>query len=250
MSNIFQEVLKDAKGVEEKLLGPSYPYYKNIKSPSDIGMSDKGTLNALGKNIDGLIAYVNVLVTGDGKASSTGKPLGNKFFLKTGAKCKDVVTGEEADRYIYVNNIPQGNIPFISSGLGVNFSEFRGLIPGTMSNLSVLNPFNILASFLSGSTPDCQELTMQTVDVNNNKSSETHYVTLVDIKNMDQCSFDDKTNPITKERCKETFATIEEEEEFNFPDDPIVKLYFAGLGLVTIFMLFRIMEKSKFKKFI
>jgi hypothetical protein len=250
MSNIFQEVLKDAKGVEEKLLGPSYPYYKNIKSPSEIGMTDKGTLNALGKDIDGLIAYVNVLVTGDGKASSTGKPLGNKFFLKTGGKCKDVVTEEEVDRYIYVNNIPQGNIPFISSGLGVNFSEFRGLIPGTMSNLSVLNPFNILASFLSGSTPDCQELTMQTVDINNNKSSETHYVTLVDIKNMDQCSFDDKTNPITKERCRETFVTLAEEEEFYFPDDPIVKMYFAGLGIVTIFMLYRIMEKSKFKKFI
>jgi hypothetical protein len=249
MSNIFQEVLKDAKGVEEKLMGPSYPYYKNIRTPSEIGMSDKGTINALGKDINGLIAYVDVLVTGKGDASSTRRPLGNKFFLKTGAKCKDIVTEEEVDRYIYVNNIPQGNIPFLSSGMGVNFSEFRGLIPGTMSNLSVLNPFNILRSFLSGSTPDCQELTMQTVDVNNNESSETHYVTLVDIKNMDQCSFADKINPITKERCRETFATLEEEEA-NFPDDPIVQMYFAGLGLVTIFVLYRIIEKSKFKKFI
>ena len=34
MSNLFQDVLKDAKGVEEKLLGPSYPYYKNIKLPN------------------------------------------------------------------------------------------------------------------------------------------------------------------------------------------------------------------------
>ena len=247
MSNIFQEVLKDAKGVEEKLLGPSYPYYKNIRSPSEIGMSDKGTISALGKDIDGLIAYVNVLVTGEGKASTTGHPLGNKFFLKTGAKCKDVKTEEEVERYIYVNNIPQGNIPFISSGLGVNFSEFRGLIPGTMSNLNVLNPFNILQSFLAGSTPDCQELTMQTVDTNNNSSSETHYVTVVDIKNMDQCSFSDKINPITKAKCKESFATFSK-QEMNFPDDPIVQLYFAGLGLVTIFVLYRIMEKSKFNK--
>ena len=87
MSNLFEEVLKDAKGVEEKLLGPSYPYYKNIKTPSEIGMTDKGTLNALGKDIDGLINYVEVLVTGKSKASSTGGPLGNKFFLQTGAKC-------------------------------------------------------------------------------------------------------------------------------------------------------------------
>jgi hypothetical protein len=245
MSNIFQEVLKDAKGVEEKLMGPSYAYYKNIKTPSEIGMSDKGTISALGKDIGGLIEYVNVLVTGKSKASATGNPLGNKFFLKTGAKCKDVATGEEVERYIYVNNIPQGNIPFISDGLGVNFSEFRGLIPGTMSNLNVLNPFNILSSFLSGSTPDCQELTMQTVDVNNNKSTETHYVTLIDIKNMDQCSFSDKTNPITKEKCKESFESSPEEDETHFPQDPVVQLYFAGLGLVTIFIMYRILEKSK-----
>jgi len=221
-------------------------------------MSDDGNLSALAKDIDGLIQYVEVLVTGKSNASSTGGPLGNKFFLKTGAKCRatntctdpnDPTTCKEVDRYIYVNNIPQGNIPFISSGLGANFSTFRGLIPGTMSNLSVLNPFNILASFLSGSTPDCQELTMQTVDVNNNSKPETHYVTLVDIKNMDQCSFADKINPITKARCKETFATLVEEEQ-NFPDDPIVQLYFAGLGLVTIFVIYRIIEKSKLKKLI
>jgi hypothetical protein len=141
MSNLFEDVLNDAKGVEEKLLGPSYPYYKNIKRPNEIGMTDKGTLKALGKDIDGLIQYVEVLVSGKSKASATGGPLGNKFFLKTGAKCVDNKTNEQVDRYIYVNNIPQGSIPFISNGLGVNFKEFRGLIPGTMSNLSVLNPF-------------------------------------------------------------------------------------------------------------
>ena len=98
MSNLFEEVLKDAQGVEEKLLGPSYPYYKNIKDPSEIGMSDKGTLNALGKNIDGLINYVEVLVTGKSKASATGGPLGNKFFLQTGAKCVDTKTDEQVKK--------------------------------------------------------------------------------------------------------------------------------------------------------
>ena len=33
MSNIFQEVLKDATGVEQNLLGPDYPYWQNIKNP-------------------------------------------------------------------------------------------------------------------------------------------------------------------------------------------------------------------------
>jgi hypothetical protein len=75
-----------------------------------------------------------------------------------------------SDRYIYIDNIPDGSIPFISQGLGMNFSEFRGLIPGAMGDLSVLNPFTIMQSFLSGSTPPCQKLTMETIDNNNNKS--------------------------------------------------------------------------------
>lgn len=247
MSNLFEDVLNDAQAVEEKLLGPSYPYYKNIKMPNQIGMSDKGTIKALGKDIDGLIQYVELLVSGKSKASTTGGPLGNKFFLKTGAKCVDNKTNEQVDRYIYVNNIPDGSIPFISNGLGVNFKDFRGLIPGAMGNLSVLNPFNILQAFLSGGTPPCQEITMQTVDVNNNKSSESHYVTLVDIGNMNPCSFSDKTNPKTGVKCKESFTSynLNESEEFPFPNDTFDQLYFAGLGGLGIYILYKLMEKAK-----
>lgn len=198
MSNIFQEVLTDAGAVEQKLLGPTYPYYKNIKTPSQLGMSSNGTIQQMAQDVNGLIQYVEVLVTGNSQASATGGPLGNKFFLQTGAKCaavdscsnpNDPSTCQQVDRYIYVDNVPVGNIPFISQGLGVNFSEFKGLIPGAMGNLNVLNPFAIMRAFMSGSTPPCQELTMQTIDVNNNQSSETHYVTLADIGSMDPCTF-------------------------------------------------------------
>lgn len=60
--------------------GPTYPYYKNIKTPTQLGMSSNGTLSALGNDINGLINYVSVLVEGNSKASATGRPLGNKFF--------------------------------------------------------------------------------------------------------------------------------------------------------------------------
>ena len=194
MSNVFQDVLSDSSSVKAQLLGPDYPYYKYIKSPSDIGMSSKGSLSQLGKDVEGLIEYVNLLVSGKSKASATGQPLGNKFFLKTGGKCLDKSTdpGQEVDRYIYINNVPMGNIPFISSGMGVNFSDFKGLIPGTISNLNAFNPMTMLQSFLSGSTPDCKEITMQTIDTYNNKSTESHFVTMVDITNMDPCSFPKK----------------------------------------------------------
>ena len=243
MSNMFQEVLTDAKGVEEKLLGPDYPYYKNIKTPKEIGMSSKGSLTALGNDINGLIQYVELLVSGNSKASATGKPLGNKFFLQTGAKCVDTTTKEQQDRYIYINNVPIGNVPFISSGMGVNFSDFKGMIPGMMGNLNALNPFAIMQAFMSGTTPDCQEITMQTIDVNNNKSSETHFVTLVDINNMDPCLFPDKKNPVTKEKCREAFTTSDDMSP-KLPDDAIDQIYFASLAGVGIYILYKIMLKN------
>jgi hypothetical protein len=205
----------------------------------------------MSKDIQGLISYVELLVSGKSKASATGGPLGNKFFLKTGAKCaandsctdpNNISTCQQVDRYIYVNNVPQGNIPFISSGLGTDFSDFKGLIPGAMGNLNVLNPYAIMSSFLSGSTPPCQQITMETINNDNVKSSETHYVTLTDISSIDPCSFPDKKNPVSGAKCQEAFENY---SEVSIPDDPLAKLYLASLGVVGLFILYRIMEKSQ-----
>ena len=242
MSNLFKEILQNANGVQDKLLGPTYPYYKNIKNPSSIGITSDGNLSALAKDINGLIEYVKILVTGKSNASATGGPLGNKFFLMTGAKCLDTKSNKQVDRYIYINNVPVGNIPLVSSGLGVNFTEFKGLIPGTLGNLNALNPYAIMQSFLVGSTPPCQELTMETIDINNNKSSETHFVTLVDIQNMDPCNFSNKKNPITKNTCKETFEG--QEETMKLPNDAITQIYFISLSCVGLYILYKFMEKS------
>lgn len=250
--------------IEEKMFGATYPYYKNIKSPSDLGMSGKGNLSALGKDIEGLKEYVGLLVSGKSKASKTGQPLGNKFFLQTGAKCNAVDTNTDVDRYIYINNVPQGNIPFISAGLGQNFTDFRGLIPGVLSNLNALNPYKMMQAFFAGSKPDCQPIELQTIDINNNKSTETHYVALIDIQNMDPCNFLNKTNPITKQKCKQGFTTMTSEAEgeakgeleqtnninnseyylpYYEPDDIIIQSYFASLGVLGIYILYRLGDK-------
>jgi len=246
-NNIFQEVLTDAQGVQNKLLGPTYPYYKNIKAPNEIGMSDAGTISALGQDINGLIDYVDVLVTGDSAASATGGPLGNKFFLQTAAKCVDTKTNKQVDRYIYVDNVPDGSIPFISQGMGTNFSDFEGLIPGAMGNLNVLNPYGMLKSFLSGATPPCQEITMQTIDTNNKSSTETHYVTLSDITNMNPCTFKNGTNPVSGVKCKESFASAgvaANAQEIKLPRDPLAQLYFFSLAGIGVYILYRIMYKT------
>jgi hypothetical protein len=106
------------------------------------------------------------------------------------------------DRYIYVNNIPDGSIPFIASGAdGNTFNELKGLIPGAMGNLGALNPVPLFNAFTAGTYPDCAEITLQTVNKNNNKNSETHYLALVDVVELNPCLFSDKRNPASGARC-------------------------------------------------
>jgi hypothetical protein len=205
-SSFFDKSLNDLKGLEEELLGPDYPYHKMIKSPSELGMSGDG--GSIGNNISGLIAYSDLLVSGQSKASVTGRPLGEKFFLKTGAKCKDKQTNQSVPRSLYFNTIPDGSIPFISSGLGKQFTSFEGLIPGTMSDMSRINPLGIFQAFMLGNQPECQALTMPVVDNQNVEKTETAYVLTSDIRNIPPCWFKDGRNPVTNETCKEAFTTL------------------------------------------
>lgn len=273
--NIFKDSLTNAKCLEESVMGPTYPYWKNIRNPSELGMSDKGSISVMAKDVAGLISYVEVLVTGSGNASKTGKPLGNKFFLRTGAKCMDSKKNLQ-DRYIYVNNVPLGNVSFIQSGMGTNFKVMKGLLPGTMSNLNSFNPFEVMQGFSAGGTPQCQPVTLQTITTDNKVSKETRYMTTLDIQSMDPCNFMDGKNPVTKKKCKQAFGSMsnysnefynddeyyddEENDDvsvssddsdetdnsfLNLPKDPIVQIYLACLGILGIYILYRIMIKSK-----
>lgn len=248
--SLLNQISQNAQSVEERVLGPTYPYYSNIKTPQELGMGDRGTIQQMTKDIDGLIQYTELLVSGKSKASSTGGPLGNKFFLQTGGKCRaidqctdpnDKTTCESVNRYIYVNNVPEGNIPFISSGVGVNFTEFRGLIPGAMSNLNALNPMSLMRAFLSGATPDCQKITMETITTSNMKATETNYVTLADITDIDPCSFPDGINPVTKSKCRESFST----QTPAMSGDIVERAFFLSLLILGIWILIRFMHLPK-----
>lgn len=250
MSNIFIDAAQNPAGVEEKLLGPTYPYWKNINMPSQMGMSDRGSISQMITNIVGLAGYGEILASGGGPASKTGRPLGNKFFLGTGGKCIDVGSKQEVDRYIYISNVPNGDIPFISSGLGVNFSSMKGLIPGVMSDMNVLNPFAIMGSFMAGSKPDCQAITMQTIDNNNVvDNGVTRFVALADISNINACDFPGRKNPVTNVNCVEAFDNKKKVPldygTLNMPDDPMVQLYFGCLGILGIYVLYKMIEKNK-----
>lgn len=239
------------------LLGPSYDYWKSIKQPSEMGMSPGFSLGALATNVDGLLSYVEVLISGSGNASVTGKPLGNKFFLKTTGQCSETtaekwkserdederwekeyeevenkegakqITADQAtklknalneqkkqrdekragdkkkvQRWIYVNNIPDGTIPFIASGSdGRTFDDLRGLIPGALGNLGALNPVQLFKGFTAGTYPDCAEVTLQTVNNDNVRSSERRHIALVEMVEMNPCHFPGGFNPASGKRC-------------------------------------------------
>ena len=91
----------------------TYPYSKYILPPESIGSSPAG--NALENDVKAIIAYVQVLTSGNSRAQTIG-PLGNQYFLNTGGKCKDTA-GVKHDRYVYINNIPDGSMPFVSNSM-------------------------------------------------------------------------------------------------------------------------------------
>jgi hypothetical protein len=250
-------------------MSSDYPYYKYIKNPEALGMSDKGTLAQMGKDIKGLISYTQLLVTGKGDASVTGNPLGNRYFQNTGGQCTDV-NGANQARYIYIDNIPDGSIPIVSSGMGIKFNEFRGLIPGVISSAGAIDPLSIMAAFTEGTTPQCQKITLETINNENLPGIGTHYVAKSDISRINPCLFRDNvntniktsTNPVSKATCKSGFTNMMRQDvntdanlldtSFNedsvftvpkIPDDIAVQAFMAGLGGVGLFVLFRAMVK-------
>lgn len=255
MANFFDSILGDAKGLEEKIIGPDYKYYQQINSPSELKMGSDGSMTTITNNISGLLGYVKVLSAGGGPASKTNKPLGNKFFLETGAKCNDKETSEKVTRSLYINNVPDGTIPFLSAATGGGgSSEFEGLIPGVMGNMANMNPLKLFQAFMSGSNPECQAIEMPTIDNNNQVTMKTAYVINEDIADMNACWFPNKRNPVTGNTCKEGFASLIKKTDLyadkvnfeysQFPDDLPTKLYFSSLGLLGLFIFLLIYKKS------
>jgi hypothetical protein len=268
---------------EERILGPSYDYVKKIKTPGDLEMSAEGSFDVLAKDIGGLLAYIDLLVSGngtlgvgsktpnpDGTFSDYKQPLGNKFFLRTAVKCKDE-DGKEHDRSIYVNNVPDGRIPLVSNlDDKIAFKDFRGLLPGVLSNLAQIRPMQILSAFVTGSSPTCQAVTMEVIDKDNKSKLDTRYLTNDDIaimpdswfpESIPQSSYDiDKEAPEEEEPEEEEPEEEEEEDSFctmngpnenkkrdysKMPDDIGIKIYFSMLGLLGIYILLRLMIKKK-----
>lgn len=250
-SGFFKEILKDVNDIQEDILGPNYLYWDKINTPTDMGMSGDGNLQTLAADVAGLIGYVELLVSGGGPASKVPGPLGNRFFLKTGAKCKDKSTGKDTDRYIYVSNVPTGSIPFISAGLNQNFKDFRGLVPGVIENIGKVNPVTMFQAFMLNSNSACVPITMEVTDKNGNNTTQTEMVLENDVQNMNPCYFtlNNGVNPVTSQKCSFNVQGFENmfpkgSINSNIPDDIVSKLFFAGFGGLLLYILYLIVSRA------
>ena len=189
----------------------NYMYYKYINTPTEMGMQPGYDLKNISDGVSGIVSYIQLLVEGRSSASKTGKALGNKYFYKTSQLCKDP-TGVNQTLSIYVDNVPTGNLGIIPKGTGGNFSTFKGLLPGIVENAFSLAQVDFFSAFSSMDPPKCQNVTLQTIDVNNNISTDSGYVSINDIKNISPCNFVNNgyTNIVTNGTCGEKFVVHDE----------------------------------------
>lgn len=189
----------------------NYIYYKYIKTPTDLGMAPGYDLSNISDGVAGIVSYISLLVEGKSAASKTGQPLGNKYFYTTSQKCTDP-TGNSQTQSLYVDNVPSGNLGIIPAGIGGNFSTFKGLIPGMLEDAMSLAQINFFSAFTSMDPPNCQQVTLETIDVNNNIGTGTGYISIDDIQNISPCNFvaNNNTNPVTNASCSDGFMVRDE----------------------------------------
>ena len=163
-------------------IGESYDYVGNINGPTDLGMGINETMT---KNVEGIYQYVSLLSDGVSRASDKtingskpyGLPLGNKQFLSTFAKCIDVDTGAEVDRYMYMNNVPSGTIA------GVNI-EMYGLITGLIENVGGIVPGGLVKELAYGDDVPCKKVKLEVIDGDNIVDEEEHHVALAELQQL------------------------------------------------------------------
>jgi hypothetical protein len=117
--------------------------------------------------------------------------------------------------------------------MGVNLTQFEGLVPGVLEDLSYINPLKLFTAFSTGT--DCQQITMETRDIKNATSEESKYVLNEDIADYNSCWFKERKNPITNKPCVEGMS---------LPHDPVIQLYMVSIGVLGIYIIFGLLRKK------
>ena len=134
--------------------------------------------------------------------------------------------------------VPLDGLELLLKGTG-----FESKIDANNNIQDQINPYSIMQSFFTGSISSCQSIEMEVIDNNNQSSNESHYATLVDIQNINPCSFLNGENPLTKKKCLNPYKLSN--TDFYLKNNILIQLYFLALSLIGIYILYKFMLKSQ-----
>ena len=171
------------KQLKKEYLGPDYDYAKQVPSPNDLGVSGGGNFSVLMTDIEALMKYITILTFGD-------PPLGYNFFIRSGkcnndknGKACNLLKGNCVNRYIYVKNIPSGNIPGLAQ-LGLTNTPFKGMVPALAEDAGQLATVpKKLWDDLSGKgskVPNKCKLVTRSVGPSTGTHNETRWVPIIE----------------------------------------------------------------------
>ena len=252
----------------------SYNYYKYIKTPKEMDITEGDSLSNVENGVAGIFSYVKLLVEGKSNASKTGEPLGNKYFLETDQSCINQITNNKVKRSLYFDNVPTGTIGILKD-TGDEFSEFKGLVPGAIEDVMAIGKIDFFAAFNDIGIPKCLPVKLKTIDINNKKGSDTEYITVSDIEAISPCNFMTKTNPVNGAVCTRQGFTMQNDntnEDKNnaelyknyynldddndiggkgmklmMPDDVFLRVLFYSLGALSVYIALKLMA-NMYKK--
>ena len=186
---------KTEKKILKKIFG-DYNYSKMIATPSELGGSTKGSLKTFENNIAIIMDYIQLLVSGKTRASKEGSgPLGDSYFIDTNSEC--IYKTGKVKRHFFVNNVPTGNIQFLTGRTNKEYGNsdgMKGLIGSIIEDITKLNPEKIMKSFGDNTQPECVPYTGVIIDSNGDKFKETRYIASNEIDDIPAFSDASKDN--------------------------------------------------------
>ncbi len=143
---------------------PKYSYADELKGPSELGIRRDGSFGSVLNAIGGINYYMDSIGFGSatafakhrGGALADQRPLGLRFFTKTGHTCSN-----GAPMYEYISTIPTGNLmgKRITNELqNMGFPRLQGLAPGILEDaVSATNPIPFVKA-AQGAYPKCKKV--------------------------------------------------------------------------------------------
>ena len=156
------------------LLGPKYSFADELKTPSEMNITQDGSFDGIMRSVAGINYYTDAIGFGESTLLAKGQgmnqnPLGIRYFIKTGQTCSN-----GADMYEYVSTVPSG-LPGrvgkeIQKTLGV---QMRGLGPGIVEDaVTALNPLPLFSAVIGSGYSACKKVTLPVGDMNGHTQSQ------------------------------------------------------------------------------